>query len=226
MYSLPRPVPSVPDPAHPAVAAFDLDGTLTTRDCVTPFLRRVAGRALARRVAARPLGFATAAARRDRDRLKELATQALAGLDAAALEREGAAFAHEVRAAWLRADTLARLRSHQALGHATVIVSASYEAYVAPLGELLGVDAVLCTRLERDDAGRLTGRLDGPNCRGPEKASRLRAWLAGHDLDEAVVWAYGDSDGDRELLALADHPVWVQGVVVAPEQPEPRRSEA
>jgi phosphatidylglycerophosphatase C len=217
VYSLLRPVPSVADSSRPVVAAFDLDGTLTTRDCVTPFLRRIAGRALARRVVTQPLAVATAAARRDRDRLKELATQALAGLDAAAVGREGAAFAREVRAAWLRADTLARLQTHQALNHATVIVSASYEAYVVPLGALLGVDGVLCTRLERDDAGRLTGRLDGPNCRGPEKVSRLRAWLADRGLDDAVLWAYGDSEGDRELLAMAAHPVWVQGVRIGPE---------
>jgi phosphatidylglycerophosphatase C len=214
-------VPSAAAPPRPVVAAFDLDGTLTTRDCVTPFLRRLAGRALARRVVAQPLAFAWAAARRDRDRLKELATQALAGLDAAAVGREGAAFAREVRGAWLRADTLARLERHQALGHATLIVSASYEPYVAPLGELLGVDDVLCTRLEQDSAGRLTGSLDGPNCRGPEKASRICAWLVEREIEDVVLWAYGDSAGDRALLDLAEHPVWVQGVRIAAD-PEPR----
>lgn len=213
-------MPPVGDSSRPVVAAFDLDGTLTTRDCVTPFLRRVAGRALARRIAVRPLAFATAAARRDRDRLKELATQALAGLDAAAVAHEGAAFADDVRTAWLREDVLARLRAHQERGHATVIVSASYEAYVTPLGALLGVDGTLATRLEQDGAGRLTGRLDGPNCRGPEKVMRLRAWLERAGLDGAVLWAYGDSDGDRELLALAVHPVWVRGARIAP-RPEP-----
>jgi phosphatidylglycerophosphatase C len=70
---------------------------------------------------------------------------------------------------------------------------------------------VLATRLAVDDDGRCTGALDGANCRGPEKVRRLHAWL-----DEShggrrgvVVWAYGDSTGDRELLADADHPVRV-----------------
>jgi phosphatidylglycerophosphatase C len=222
VYSLLRPVPSAAASSHPVVAAFDVDGTLTIRDCVMPFLRRVAGRELARGVAGQPLAFASAAVRRDRDRLKELATQSLARLDGSAVAREGVGFAREVRGAWLRADTLARLDRHRALGHATVLVSASYEAYVAPLGELLGVDGVVCTRLEQDGAGRLTGRLDGANCRGAEKASRLRPWLAERGLEDAVLWAYGDSEGDRELLAMADHPVWVRGVQIGRE-PEPHR---
>jgi phosphatidylglycerophosphatase C len=203
--------------SHPTVAAFDLDGTLTTRDCVTPFLRRVAGRALARRVARHPIAVAAALARRDRDDLKELATEALAGRRAAEIAVAGEAFAHEVRRAWLRGDTLARLERHRSLGHATVIVSASYDVYVEPLGRLLGVDGALATRLEEDPDGILTGRLAGPNCRGPEKELRLRAWLAERGLDDAVVWAYGDSAGDRELLALADHPVFVHGRRIGPE---------
>ncbi len=55
------------------IAAFDVDGTLTTRDCVRPFLERAAGR---RRVITsmlrRPLATVVAAARRDRDRFKEI----------------------------------------------------------------------------------------------------------------------------------------------------------
>ena len=56
-----------------------------------------------------------------------------------------------------------------------------------------------------------SGRLDGPNCRGPEKVRRLREWFDRQGLDRAdlTLWAYGDSSGDRELLAWADHPVWV-----------------
>ena len=74
---------------------------------------------------------------------------------------------------------------------------------------------VIATRLERDPGGRLTGRLAGLNCRGPEKARRVREWLAGHDLTGAELWAYGDSPGDAELLAAADHPVRVDGVEIA-----------
>ena len=39
--------------------------------------------------------------------------------------------------------------------------------------------------------------------RGPEKVRRLQAWLADAPVE---LWAYGDSAGDDELLAIADHP--------------------
>jgi phosphatidylglycerophosphatase C len=210
--------PTPPPPRSPAVvAAFDVDGTLTTRDCVTPFLRRAAGRRLATTLLLHPVALATALARRDRDRLKELACSALRGLDAEAVDRLGAAFGREVASDRMREDTTARLRRHRELGHTIVLASASLDAYLVPLGELLGADAVVCTRLERGTDGRLTGRLVGGNCRGPEKAHRVREWLDSAGLADAELWAYGDSPGDAELLSAADHPVRVDGVHIDPE---------
>ncbi len=82
--------------------------------------------------------------------------------------------------------------------------------YLAPTGAALGFDQVLATQLEVGDDGLLTGRLRGPNVRGVEKSARLRAWLAATLPDTPYrLWAYGDSAGDRELLAMADHPVRV-----------------
>ncbi len=219
MYSLVRLVPPTPpSPGSPAVvAAFDVDGTLTTRDCVTPFLRRVAGRRLATTLLGHPVAVAEALLHRDRDRLKEIACSALRGLDAKEVDRLGASFAREVASDILRDDTTARLRRHRELGHTVVLASASLDPYLVPLGELLDVDAVVCTRLERGSDGRLTGGLVGGNCRGPEKARRVREWLDGAGLAEAELWAYGDSAGDTELLAAADHPVRVDGVRIAAE---------
>ncbi len=56
-----------------------------------------------------------------------------------------------------------------------------------------------------------TGDLDGPNCRGAEKVHRLHAWLDEHHGGRCgvEVVAYGDSPGDRELLADADAAHWV-----------------
>jgi phosphatidylglycerophosphatase C len=211
----------VPEPPsqRPVVAAFDVDGTLTTTDCVVPFLRRAAGRRLPLALLRHPLATAAALARRDRDRLKELACAALAGKPAAELDGLGATFARDFAVARLRADTTARLRRHQELGHTVILASASLDAYLVPLGEALEVDGVVCTRLEHDGAGILTGRLDGANCRGPEKARRVREWLVDAGLDGAELWAYGDSPGDDELLAAADHPLRVDGVEIAADPP-------
>lgn len=205
--------------APPTVAAFDVDGTLTTRDCVTPFLYRTVRLRTALALARRPRAVLGALVHRDRDRLKEIVCTAFAGLDAHALDLAGEAFAHEVERRWLRDDTVARLRRHRELGHRVVLASASLEPYLRPLARLLEVDGVVCTRLEQGSDGRLTGRLDGPNCRGAEKARRFDAWLAEHGLSAATVWAYGDSAGDAELLARADHTVWVRGIHVDAELP-------
>ena len=75
--------------------------------------------------------------------------------------------------------------------------------------EAFGFDHVIAVGLESDADGTLTGELAGPNVRGPEKAVRLRRWL-GDDRPE-MLWAYGNSSGDTELLAMADVPVWVAG---------------
>ena len=186
------------------VAAFDVDGTLTRRDTLLPFLARVRGRASTSAALARHGGALalTIAGRGDRDAVKQaVLTQLLAGRPHREVAERGEQFAAEVLARRLRPDALGRWQWHRDQGHSLVMVSASLADYLEPLGRLLGATAVLCSRLEVDADGRLTGRLDGGNCRGPEKVARLRAWL--HPQTPGV-WAYGNSSGDRELLASAD----------------------
>ena len=197
------------------VAAFVVDGTLTTGDSVVPFLRRAAGTGdLVRAFAKRPLATVGSALRRDRDELKALAIGALRGRRWADLLTLGEAYADELTARRLRADTVARLEWHRQRGHRIVLVSASLRPYLVPLGTQLGVDAVLCCEIQVAE-GIVTGRLDGPNCRGPEKLRRLHEWLRGQELsDRAEIWAYGDSAGDRELLAGASRSFFVRNVVV------------
>jgi phosphatidylglycerophosphatase C len=111
------------------VVAFDVDGTLTTRDCVVPFLRRVAGSTAPYRAVLRhPLRSSRALAGRDRDALKALAAAAVfAGRDSDAVDRLGVDFARTIVGDHLRDETVAALRAHQADGAATVLVSASFE---------------------------------------------------------------------------------------------------
>ena len=198
---------------RPRVAAFDVDGTLTTTDCVVPFLRRTAGTPrLVSRLLSSPVANGRAVVRRDRDALKAAsAAAAFSGVPIATLETDGARFAREVHDRRLRPDVLGSLRGHLDAGDTVLLVSASFDVYLRPLAELLGVHDVLAVRLETDGAGVLTGRLDGPNCRGPEKVVRLHDWLDRHAGGRAAVHlsAYGDSSGDRELLADADDAHWL-----------------
>lgn len=204
------------------VAAFDVDGTITVRDCVRPFLERLAGRrGLLFAIARRPIDTVVAGLRRDRDALKEIVVGGvLRDRPVADVETEGRSFASYVQTRFLRPDVMDRLRWHQRMGHRTVMVSASLRPYLEPLAAALGMEPPLCTDVVHD-GDRYTHRLADGNCRGPEKAARLRAWLDANDLGGATVWAYGDSSGDRELLAMAHHPVWVAGTTVQPVPAEP-----
>ncbi len=209
------------DRAVTTVAAFDVDGTLTRRDCVVPFMRRGTGaRRIVPKLLARPDRLVPVGLRRDRDALKALAARAsFAGRHHDELRRSGDEFAAEVHRHWLRDDTVGRLRDHLAAGDRVVLVSASFELYLHRFGELLGAHGVLGTRLATAD-GICTGALDGPNCRGPEKVVRLHRWLDEEvgGRDRVRVVAYGDSSGDDDMLADADEGHRVEPFV----QPESR----
>jgi phosphatidylglycerophosphatase C len=193
------------------VAAFDFDKTVSTRDNVMPFLRAAVGtpRLVWALVRMSPRLVAAALDHRKRDAAKAaLIRRTLGGYDAARLTDVAADFADDVVARHLRADVVERIEWHRRQGHELVVVSASLAPYVELIGTRLGFDAVLATELAVGDDGRLTGELSGANVRGAEKVRRLEAWLGERP---ASVWAYGDSSGDRELIARADHPIRVAG---------------
>ena len=194
-------------PDRPGVAAFDFDGTLARRDTLVPFLRRACG-------TPRVLVAAVRAARhgRNRDALKIAAVGHLfRGRRAGTIDELGRIYADAI-VELLRPEMLERVRWHRAQGHAVVIVSASLGVYLRPLAERLGLDAALAVELVSGADGLLTGAVVGElNTRGPEKVARLRRWTDERFGPDAPfeLWAYGDSNGDEELLALADHPTWV-----------------
>jgi HAD superfamily hydrolase (TIGR01490 family) len=131
-----------------------------------------------------------------------LLERALAGQAATYVAEVGAAFG-AVLAGRIRPDMLERMTWHDRQGHQRVLVSASLAVYLEPFGHLTGFDQVIATRLESGVDGLLTGRLHGPNIRAVQKAIRLRELLGSETVE---MWAYGDSAGDREMLAMADHP--------------------
>jgi len=197
-------------PQRTAVAAFDFDGTIARRDTLMPFLASVAGRgAFARAALARSPQLARVAlGRADRDAEKEvLIGRLLTGRSAAEVTEAGVAYADRLwDAQRFRPEMLERLSWHRGEGHRIVIVSASLDSYLEPLAPMLGVDHVISCSLAAE-GGVLTGSLVGGNVRGAEKVRRLEAWLAGAPVE---LWAYGDSAGDDELLAFADHPTRVE----------------
>ncbi|HEY5171777.1 MAG TPA: HAD-IB family hydrolase, partial [Acidimicrobiia bacterium] len=134
-------------------------------------------------------------------------TRVLAGIPYAHVEAAGRKFATRLTRNAVTAEGRERIAWHRREGHEVVIVSASLDVYLDDVAQELGVAHVLCTSLVSDERGSCTGELRGANCRGVEKATRLRAYI---DDDDVELWAYGNSRGDDEMLALAHHPVRVR----------------
>lgn len=91
-------------------------------------------------------------------------------------------------------------------GAEVMIVSASIDNWVKPFFENLSNQnnrsiLILGTQIEVKD-GLLTGRFLTKNCYGQEKVNRIMA-LYPH-RENYHLTAYGDSRGDKELLAFAD----------------------
>ncbi|HEY8545638.1 MAG TPA: HAD-IB family hydrolase [Acidimicrobiales bacterium] len=194
---------------RPGVAAFDFDGTLARQDTMVPFLVAASGWP---RLTLAGLRCLPTGVRQGRDGMK-LATVArlFRGWTEERFVEHGRTYAATL-VDLLRPEMLERLRWHQDQGHPVVLVSASLATYLRPLARELGIDDVLAVELACDVQGRLTGEVvGGANCRGHQKVVRLKAWLAeryGEGVD-VELWAYGDSSGDEELLAFADHATWV-----------------
>lgn len=95
-----------------------------------------------------------------------------------------------------------RIKWHQERHHQVVIISASAENWIQPWALKNGIDVVLATQLEVTDQ-IITGKFSTENCYGSEKVCRLLKQYP--NKEEYILYAYGDSKGDKELLELADY---------------------
>ncbi len=110
-------------------------------------------------------------------------------------------FARHLIKSRLKYRTVQRLRYHQMKHHEIVVISASPSLYLIPACKHLGIHKVIATDLEVKD-GKYTGKYLLNNCRGPEKARRLKAFC--EPFGVAFVYAYGNSNNDKEMLEYAD----------------------
>jgi phosphatidylglycerophosphatase C len=189
--------------ADPPVVAFDFDGTLTVRDSFTAFLKWRAGPA---RYALGLVRLAPAAlaylVHHDRGRIKAAATREfLRGIPRDRIEADARDFAERVSRGLLRPDAVAAWTRWRSEAVRLVIVTASPDLIVAPFAQALGADSLIGTELAFDAQDRVTGNFATPNCRGPEKVARLKAAFGPRVEIKA---AYGDTGGDREMLAMAE----------------------
>lgn len=192
----------------PVIAAFDFDGTLTKRDTLVSFLRHIVGSWvwLVYLIKLLPILLAYRCGMRTRQQTKEgVLHQFIGGIQENQLFEWGASFAQsKVLSNLVKPTAMDRLRWHQQQGHRCILVSASLETYLIPWSKAHAFDDVIASRLKINAEGTASGQLRGLNCRGAEKTRRLLALLG--PKENFILYAYGDSDGDHELLALADYP--------------------
>jgi phosphatidylglycerophosphatase C len=186
------------------IAVFDLDKTLTDRDCFVRFLLylRSRGHSLDVGAALRRFGLS-------RTSVKRSLCALLRGSDREAIEALAHDFFEQRAKGWLRPNIVDSLNEHKAHGDRVIIVSASLSSYVSCFASFLETE-FLATELE-SDGSVLTGRIHGENVRGNEKVMKLETFLSrvGYERSEVFVTAYGDSAGDREMLTWADQAVKV-----------------
>jgi len=186
------------------IAAFDFDGTLTVKDSFPAFIkfalgpwRTLAGFALfSPMLALMKLGLYPGSKAK-----QQVFSHFFKGMDYQRFRQLGRDFANVIEG-MRNEHTITRLKEHMAHSDTVYVITASIAEWVEPwcLGQ--GVDAVLATRVDVDDRGLLTGRFKTRNCNGQEKVARLLAIEPARDSYR--LCAYGDSPGDKPLLAFAD----------------------
>ena len=195
------------------IHVFDFDGTLTTCDTLLAFIRHVRGRgALAWGLLLySPLLVAMKLHLIDNGRVKErFFSHFFRGM----LERDFDMLCQDFARQHtdiFRTEGLKTIERALDNGDEVVIVSASVDRWVRPCLEQFIAESerfvVMGTEIEIVN-GRLTGRFSTLNCYGPEKLRRLKEYLGGARNEKGgtknFIIAYGDSRGDRELLAYAD----------------------
>jgi len=205
-------MPSASSAVPSGLAIFDLDGTITRRGTLAPYVIRL----LARRpwrwlrvVRVAPVLAAYALGRADRGVLKARLLQAtLRGYRRAELAAWTARFVPALIAHGLRADALRAIEQRRRRGDRLVLLSASPDLYVPEIAARLAFDEVICTELKWH-GDRFDGELATPNRRGAEKARCVKELESRYPgLPTA---AYGNAAADLEHLALVDEPLLVCG---------------
>jgi len=182
------------------IYAFDFDGTLTTRDSFLEFIRYVCGNWAFCKGILRysPLLVLMKLGLYPNWKAKQkVFAYFFKGMPLKDFAQQGRLFALD-RQHLLRPQGVDMVKQAQAGDAEVLIVSASIDHWVQPFFPEV---KVVGTQVEVED-GCLTGRFLTKNCYGQEKVNRILA-LYPHRNEYELI-AFGDSAGDKELLAFAD----------------------
>jgi len=193
-----------------AAAFFDLDKTIIATSSTLALGRafREAGlitrRSMAKGAYAR-LVYHLGGVDADRmDRLRDGLAATMTGWDAEQVRSVIAGALSELIDPLVYDEAVALIEDHHAAGRAVVIVSSSGEEVVGPIGEMLGADQVIASRMVVE-AGRYTGSL-AFYAFGSFKADAMRELAARNGWELGDCYAYSDSHTDVPMLEAVGHP--------------------
>lgn len=192
--------------SKPIIAAFDFDGTITTKDTLFDFIAFYIGkpRLLLGLIVLSPmliffkLGFI-----KNNEAKQKMFSFFFKSESIEKFNSVCEQYIQRVNII-LKQDTIDRIKWHQSKGHKVVIISASIKNWIEPWAIQYGIDEVLATEILVKDKA-VVGKFSTANCYGQEKVNRLL--IKYPDRNGYVLYAYGDSRGDKELLELADYPI-------------------
>jgi phosphatidylglycerophosphatase C len=188
--------------AKQQLVLFDFDGTITTRDTLAEFMIYYHGKRryfLGLSVLS-PILVLYATRLIENWKAKQyFLSWFLKGEDAKQFEAKCQEFSKDVVPALIRPGVLKTLKQYKEAGSTVAVVSASAQDWVKPWCDQLGLFCI-ATRLEIKD-NKVTGKILGKNCHGAEKVCRIKESFDLSRFSEII--AYGDTSGDKEMLALA-----------------------
>ncbi|MFJ6843759.1 HAD family hydrolase [Streptomyces griseoluteus] len=199
---------------HPlprAAAFFDLDKTVIAKSSTLTFSKSFyQGGLINRRAALRTAyaQFVFLAGGLDHDqmeRMREYLSALCRGWNVRQVQEIVAETLHDLIDPIIYDEAASLIEEHHTAGRDVVIVSTSGAEVVEPIGELLGADRVVATRLVVGEDGCFTGEVEY-YAYGPTKAEAIRELAAseGYDLDRS--FAYSDSATDLPMLQAVGHP--------------------
>lgn len=187
-----------------SISFFDFDGTLTHKDSMIEFIKFYKGRFktysgilfLSPFLAAMKIGLIHT------QKGKEiLLSYFFKGENIDIFNTKCEQFALNIIPSIFKKDGLLELKARLQQKQEVCIVTASAENWVTPYFEKMGIK-VIGSQLQILDK-KLTGKLIGNNCKGAEKVERIKKEYALSNFEN--ILAYGDSSGDKEMLAIAKH---------------------
>ncbi|OLZ64684.1 inhibition of morphological differentiation protein [Streptomyces sp. IMTB 2501] len=194
-----------------AAAFFDLDKTVIAKSSTLTFSKSfyqggLINRRAALRTAYAQFVFLVGGLDHDQmERMREYLSDLCRGWNVQQVREIVAETLHDLIDPIIYDEAASLIEEHHTAGRDVVIVSTSGAEVVEPVGELLGADRVVATRMVVGEDGCFTGEVEY-YAYGPTKAEAIRelAESEGYDLDRC--FAYSDSATDLPMLQAVGHP--------------------